>query len=91
VSDHPSQTRSFRSGGSIRSRSASELLLDSKRPSFLASRRFAPGYPDTFPMTNLGETIETGETVLCGLNEQLVGVYIFFKYAGERFPVHPFF
>jgi len=36
------QTRSFRSSGSNRSRSASELLLR-KRPSFLASRRFATG------------------------------------------------
>jgi len=35
------QTRSLRSCGSIRSRSTSELLLDSKRPSFLVSRRFA--------------------------------------------------
>jgi hypothetical protein len=40
------QTRSFRSSGYIRSRSASELLLR-KRPSFLASRRFAQGKPDT--------------------------------------------
>ena len=39
------QTRSFRSCGYIRSRSASELLLR-KRPSFLASRRFAKGKPD---------------------------------------------
>jgi hypothetical protein len=39
------QTRSLRSSGSNRSRSASELLLDSKRPSFLASRRFAKGKP----------------------------------------------
>jgi hypothetical protein len=59
VSDHPSQTCSFRSSGFNRSRSASELLLYSygliakavherQRPSFLASRRFAPEYPDTF-------------------------------------------
>jgi hypothetical protein len=30
VSDHPSQTRLFHSGGSMRSRSASELLLTQK-------------------------------------------------------------
>jgi len=46
------QTRSFRSSGFIRSRSASELLPDGKRPSFLASRRFAPDNPtQTFQLS----------------------------------------
>jgi len=53
ASGHPPQTRSFRSCGSIRSRSASELLLR-KRPSFLASRRFAPGYPGAMLALGLG-------------------------------------
>ena len=43
VSGHPPQTRSFRSSGSIRSRSASELLPDGKRPSFLASTTVCSG------------------------------------------------
>jgi hypothetical protein len=40
MSDFSSQTRSYAPAAYIRSRSASELLLR-KRPSFLASRRFA--------------------------------------------------
>jgi len=47
VPGYPRKHTHYAPAAYIRSRSASELLPDSKRPSFLASRRFATGYPGT--------------------------------------------
>jgi len=51
---YPSQTRSFRSGGSIRSRSTSELLLEAKDQASLFREGLLRTTRQAAQMTNLG-------------------------------------